>query len=578
MYATATGGRLRAADGHRASVARPRADGRDDVIEAPLITFGVDGDERSLTAVGGVNAVVWALPQAATASPKKGARRTIAVTSGSRIEFDGKTAAGGKTAQISVRAHDGAAVESREAGVTADRVAAHELTALLVERTGPRGPDLLGSPRTPSLPAAAGPKPSRPRGPTAGTRTAAQAARWAVTCQTLDVRFASETGTASALGGLRRLDAQGQVDASSNGGGGPLDRQHFEGARLLVDGTTGRGVLTAASATARARVSLGDETLPQRLVSPKVDFVLSEGALSGATFHAPVAGVFHDAGSLTGPERPAGAKAASGEVERFLLQSDLGDLVIDAKGAIVQGTDDRPVVVTRSTRAKGATTFVEGPQARLAQADARHRGRPRRGPDVARSDARRGREHAGGAGRRDEGAHDRRGHPPRVRAGDVPRAPDRHGRRPRLQARVPWDGAGHRVRRTDQLARHRGPRRHPGALEVTPLAFLDIGFSEMVVVAFVALLLFGGRLPEVMRTLGASYRSLRKGVDELSRSAMRPDLSIPRYQPTTRPIPGPKTTVEQPPPPPTSPPAAPPPALVAGPLPLPPLPDDLPPV
>lgn len=117
---------------------------------------------------------------------------------------------------------------------------------------------------------------------------------------------------------------------------------------------------------------------------------------------------------------------------------------------------------------------------------------------------------------------------------------------------------------------------------MTPLAFLDIGFSEMVVVAFVALLLFGGRLPEVMRTLGASYRSLRRGVDELSRSAMRPDLSIPHYQPT-RPIPGPKTTVVQPadvaaahaaaaalPAPPLPP--------TAGPLPLPPLPDDAPPV
>ena len=70
---------------------------------------------------------------------------------------------------------------------------------------------------------------------------------------------------------------------------------------------------------------------------------------------------------------------------------------------------------------------------------------------------------------------------------------------------------------------------------MTQLAFFDIGFGEMVVVAFVALLLFGGRLPEVMRTLGGSYRKFRAGMDEFKRQTtsvldIRP--SLPPYQPT----------------------------------------------
>ena len=73
---------------------------------------------------------------------------------------------------------------------------------------------------------------------------------------------------------------------------------------------------------------------------------------------------------------------------------------------------------------------------------------------------------------------------------------------------------------------------------MTTLAFLDIGFGEMMVVGFVALLLFGGRLPEVMRSLGSAYRNLRRGVEDLSRQAMQPDLKaphIPPYRPTPRP-------------------------------------------
>ena len=61
---------------------------------------------------------------------------------------------------------------------------------------------------------------------------------------------------------------------------------------------------------------------------------------------------------------------------------------------------------------------------------------------------------------------------------------------------------------------------------MTPIGFLDIGFSEMLVVAFVALILFGGRLPEVMRTLGTSYRKFRRGMDDVTRQVTRPDLGI----------------------------------------------------
>lgn len=86
---------------------------------------------------------------------------------------------------------------------------------------------------------------------------------------------------------------------------------------------------------------------------------------------------------------------------------------------------------------------------------------------------------------------------------------------------------------------------------MNPLAFFEIGFGEMVVVGIVALLLFGGRLPEVMRTLGASYRSFRRGFDDLSRQAMRPDLTAPSYTPippaSTKPAPaGAKPSVPAP--------------------------------
>lgn len=45
-------------------------------------------------------------------------------------------------------------------------------------------------------------------------------------------------------------------------------------------------------------------------------------------------------------------------------------------------------------------------------------------------------------------------------------------------------------------------------------AFMMPGPMEMVVIAMIALLLFGGRLPSMARNVGASVFELRKGLSE----------------------------------------------------------------
>jgi sec-independent protein translocase protein TatA len=76
---------------------------------------------------------------------------------------------------------------------------------------------------------------------------------------------------------------------------------------------------------------------------------------------------------------------------------------------------------------------------------------------------------------------------------------------------------------------------------VTVLAFLDMGFAEMVVCGFVALVLFGGRLPEVMRNLGATYRNFRKGMEDLKQQA-GVDVRMPSLGPAKPYAPMPKPT------------------------------------
>ena len=57
--------------------------------------------------------------------------------------------------------------------------------------------------------------------------------------------------------------------------------------------------------------------------------------------------------------------------------------------------------------------------------------------------------------------------------------------------------------------------------------FGGIGFQEMVVVAVIAVLLFGKRLPEVARSVGNSYQQFRKGLHEISSSVSIDEFDKP---------------------------------------------------
>jgi sec-independent protein translocase protein TatA len=49
-----------------------------------------------------------------------------------------------------------------------------------------------------------------------------------------------------------------------------------------------------------------------------------------------------------------------------------------------------------------------------------------------------------------------------------------------------------------------------------PLAFLgNLGTTEMLIIAFVSLLIFGNRLPSVMRSLGKSVTEFKKGINDV---------------------------------------------------------------
>ena len=50
-----------------------------------------------------------------------------------------------------------------------------------------------------------------------------------------------------------------------------------------------------------------------------------------------------------------------------------------------------------------------------------------------------------------------------------------------------------------------------------PFAFIqNLGMTELIIVAFISLLVFGNRLPSVMRSLGKSVTEFKKGVLRLT--------------------------------------------------------------
>ena len=64
-----------------------------------------------------------------------------------------------------------------------------------------------------------------------------------------------------------------------------------------------------------------------------------------------------------------------------------------------------------------------------------------------------------------------------------------------------------------------------------PFAFFqNLGTTELVIVAFVSLLMFGNRLPSVMRSLGKSVTEFKKGVagieDEIDSAVTAADKKI----------------------------------------------------
>ncbi len=51
------------------------------------------------------------------------------------------------------------------------------------------------------------------------------------------------------------------------------------------------------------------------------------------------------------------------------------------------------------------------------------------------------------------------------------------------------------------------------------------GIGEMILIGVVAVVLFGGRLPEVARSLGSSYQQFRKGLSDIQ-SSIKNDLDV----------------------------------------------------
>ncbi|WP_202617417.1 Sec-independent protein translocase subunit TatA/TatB [Roseimaritima sediminicola] len=58
-----------------------------------------------------------------------------------------------------------------------------------------------------------------------------------------------------------------------------------------------------------------------------------------------------------------------------------------------------------------------------------------------------------------------------------------------------------------------------------------LSFFELMVIFVVAVLLFGAKLPEVARTLGGSYRDLKRGMNDIQNQFRLAELEVTRPTP-----------------------------------------------
>jgi sec-independent protein translocase protein TatA len=91
--------------------------------------------------------------------------------------------------------------------------------------------------------------------------------------------------------------------------------------------------------------------------------------------------------------------------------------------------------------------------------------------------------------------------PPQIRGAQ--RDGFRRGVDPRPRWRIGRRGIGERRQDVD-----------PEEVPVALLLFGTFGLSELVIIAVILLLLFGTRLPNIMRSLGKSVSSFKKGLQE----------------------------------------------------------------
>jgi hypothetical protein len=66
-------------------------------------------------------------------------------------------------------------------------------------------------------------------------------------------------------------------------------------------------------------------------------------------------------------------------------------------------------------------------------------------------------------------------------------------------------------------------------------AFLNLGYQEIFLILIVAVLLFGGRLPEVSRNVGRWFFDLKKGMNDLNRDIYSPTPPEPPPPPPAGP-------------------------------------------